>query len=153
MKNQYLQNNFDRLKSALHDQVLLGFNIQISQLQNQIDDNNKKSILTVKIIEEENDLKIQKCLNDKDLEIKNLLITINNLDDQNFELTQRINDFKDNAKNLKLKGQDLNKVIEDKEIYTVNLREEYEGQINDLKDYFEKERLNLIKTYEDTIQK
>jgi len=82
-----------------------------------------------------------------------LLITINNLEEQNLELNQRLNDSKDNTKNLKNKSQDLNKIIEDKEVFIQNLSEEHESQINDLKDYFEKERLNLIKSYEDTIQK
>jgi len=105
------------------------------------------------MVEEEGQLKLQKCLNDKDLEIKNLLITINNLEDQNLELNQRLLDAHDDIKNFIYKSKELNKIIEDKDIFIGNLREEHEIQIYDLKDYFEKERCNLIKSYEDTLQK
>jgi len=78
---------------------------------------------------------------------------MNNLEEQNYELNQSLNNAIENNKALKHKLNDFDYLLKESDEKIVNIKLAYEKQMTDIKGYFEKERCNLINSYEETIEK
>ena len=84
MKINSLENTLNRLRNC--------FGQHINKMQNNLIDNNKESNKKLKLIEEENEMKLMKILGDKNLEIGKLKNDLENLNKINDNLLIHLKD-------------------------------------------------------------
>jgi hypothetical protein len=127
-KNNSLQQNLDRLK--------LSFTDQIQHLQRQVEDNNNKNNSTIRLIDEENNLKLRTIINEKDVLLQDLRKQLeeyrNCNEDLMGRLEERIKNNKINKSKTKEQVVKLETIINSKDNEIERLKSNYKGKLEDL---------------------
>lgn len=143
-KNSSLQNNLDRLKISFTD--------QISQLQKELEENKNKNNLTIRMIDEENTLKLKSIINEKDNQIEDLTRKLEDYKKCNEELIEQIresikvnkqekSEFKDD---IKILSQEIN----NKEQQIEQMRNKFKNKIDTILNDSEAVKKELIDQHE-----
>ena len=148
-RNSTLQSNLDFTKATLSD--------KISSLEFKLDETTKKNSLNTQIMEDEFNLQMKRLMNEKEMEIKNHLYTIEDLEKLNKELNFKLNESLKNNSDLKnyyknmISDLEYEYKVKDKEY--LDLKSSFENKMNFYTTNFEEEKSKLIRNYEDNFDK
>lgn len=143
-KYNSLQNAFERLKINLMEQI------QKLQIENEVHKN--KNTHSRKILEEQGNIKLLALENEKDIMIKNLERQIEEYQNCNEELLDKLQNHIKENKNNKEKNknqiQDLTKIVEVREREMEEIKNKYDNRINTIVSENEIDKKDVNKQFE-----
>jgi hypothetical protein len=125
-------------------------------LQTQVEESHKKNQLNLSIIEEENQMKLKKIINDKENELKIVYNKLKEQEEINEGLITDLNEKTNIIQEIKYtyheRFNELDYNISQNEKEFLNMKQFYEEKINYLESHYHEEKGKLIQKYEDNIQ-
>jgi len=147
-RNSTLQSSLDHTKHSLNE--------RINALEFQLEESKKKNSLNSQLMEDEFNLQMKRVVNEKDLEIKNLIYKVEDIERSNTDLMSKLNESLKNNADLKsyyknmINDLEYEYKIKDKEY--IDLKQSFENKMNFYTSNFEEEKLKLIRNYEDNFE-
>jgi hypothetical protein len=144
-----LEKQIDIIKSNSNDTII--------NLQNELNDTNKKFSLQIKMMQEDNELTIRKILSDKENEIRTLFNKNRELENSNNDLLGQVNLYQNEI--YQIKNNFSNKLgsaefdLKQKENESIELKNFYEKKLNHLNDCYAEDKSKIISMYEKNIEK
>jgi hypothetical protein len=144
-----LDRQLDNVQSVLHE--------KIANLERQLEDNNKKFNLNVKILEDEHTLEIRRIINEKDHEIRLIVNKNQELESANQELNDTLINSQKRIEELENEYNEYicrSEYSDKRREYDVNeMKNYFDNKIKFLSESFEQEKSHIISNYERNLEK
>lgn len=131
--------------------------MEINSLQAKLSEKSTTYDKSVEAIEEEFEVKLQQLSNENQIEKNNCFAEINDLQQENSELSSQIENCRREIQQIKAnyggKLEDVENELKVKESELFNLKSYYEDKTSRLNEDFERQKNKLIQTYEENIEK